>query len=170
MNQGIRILKLDREMQRVLSQQEIVMQKLTELESWLRSSYEQLTSTPRHHYSKQMCLTTPNPLQQSASTPSHQDPPFFPPAMAVSQLDPLAPVVHRPAVPHSQMLQPKKLINNDKALLSGAIEETLTAANDDIDRYPNLKGSKLPTLAACQASKSSFLWGENNEAVYSTLR
>ena len=33
--------------------------------------------------------------------------------MAVSQSDQPAPVVHCPAVPHSQMLQPKKLINND---------------------------------------------------------
>ena len=133
----------------------------------MRSSYEQLTSTPRHHYSKQMCLTTPNPLQHSASTPSHQYHPFFPPAMAVSQSDPPTPVVHRPAVPHSQIVQPKKLINNDKALPSGAIEETLSAADDDIAHYPNLKGSKLPTLAV-KLAKEAVLWGENNEAVYST--
>ena len=47
MNQGIRITKLERDVQCVLSQQEIVMQKLTELESWMRSSYGQLASTPR---------------------------------------------------------------------------------------------------------------------------
>lgn len=45
------------------------------------------------------------------------------------------------------MLQPKKLISNEKALPSGAIEETLSAADDVIARYPNLKGSRLPTLA-----------------------
>ena len=139
--------------------------RYAEVKSWLRSSYEHLT----YHYSKQMCLTTPNPLQHSASTPSHQYHPFFPPAMVVSQSNQPAPVVHRPAVPYSQMLQPKKLINNDKALSSGAIEQTLSAADDDIARYPNQKGSKLPTLAV-RLAKKSFLWGENNEAVYSTWK
>ena len=76
--------------------------------------------------------------------------------MSVSQSDQPVPVVHYPAVPHSQMLQPNKLINNDKALPSGAIEETLSAANDDIARYPNLKGSKLPTLAVKLAKEAFF--------------
>ena len=89
--------------------------------------------------------------------------------MAVSQSDPPPPIVHRPAVPHSQMLQPKKLINNDMALPSGAIEETISAADDDIASYPNLKGSKLPALAV-KLAKEAVLWGENNEAVYSTWR
>ena len=39
---------------------------------------------------------------------------------------------------------------------SGAIEETLSAADDDIAHYPNLKGSKLPTLAVKLAKEAFF--------------
>ena len=97
-------------------------------------------------------LDPPLPLQHSASTPSHQYQPFFPRQQQC--LSP--PVVHRPAVPHSQMLQLKKLISNEKAPPSGAIEEALSAADDVIACYTNLKGSKLPTLAMKLAKEAFF--------------
>ena len=135
--------------------------RYAEVNRRMRSSYEQLASTPRHYYSQQMCSVTPSTQHQlhriniSHSFPRQQQ--------CLSQIHLLQSFIVQ--LYHSQVLWPKKLINNDKALPSGAIEQTLSAADDVIARYPNLKGSKLPTLAI---SKRSFLRGENNEAVYWT--
>ena len=62
MNQGIQLTKLEQEIQFMRSQQEIIMQKLVEMESWFRSSHQQLShqqlvSTPRHHHHS----ISPNP-------------------------------------------------------------------------------------------------------------
>ena len=95
MNHGIQMTKLEREMQFVRSQQEVIMQRLIEIESWFRSSYQPLASTPHQHHTQMNFITT-NPLQylqtDSISTPPHQQKPlhqqFFPPATAASQPNP----------------------------------------------------------------------------------
>ena len=149
MNQGIRITKLERDLQTVISQQQFVLQKLTEVDSWIRSSQQQLASTPRHSHYASFTSNPPQYLQLSAPTQQHQQ--FPSPATAVSQPNPPP-----PAIPRSHTLQPKKLVTNDKALPSGAIEERLSAADDVIARYPNLKGGKVPTLAVKLAKEAFF--------------
>ena len=125
------------------------MQRLIEIESQFQSWYQPLASTPRQHHTQMNSITT-NPLQylqtDSISPLPHQQQPlhqqFFPRAAAASQ--------------PSQVLQPKKLINNDKALPSGGIEETLSTVEDVIARYSSLKGCKLPALAVKLAKEAFF--------------
>ena len=116
----------------MLSQQEVIMQKLLKIESSCQS-HQRLASTPQHYH---LQSDTVGPNQRSPLPP----PAFHPPAIASS----------------SQISQPKKLVSKGKALPSGAIEETLSDVDDVFARYPTLRGSKLPTLAVKLAKEAFF--------------
>lgn len=61
-----------------------------------------------------------------------------------------------PPLQQNTVHQPKKVKSTENALPSGAIDGTLSSAADVIARYPNLKESKLPTLAVKLAKEVFF--------------
>ena len=91
------------------------------------------------------------PAQQILLSTSAAFPPYMPPAtMSTSQQGALFP-------PSTSQL--KKVKFSERALSSGAIQESLDDINDAIARYPSLKGAKLPTLAQNLAKEAVL--GEN---------
>ena len=115
------------------------------------------SSIPHHHH---LVSPTCTPVHMQTSTPNHYSeqtsggpsatiPPYMPPATtSTSQQGALL----LPAT----TAQLKKVKVSDKALPSGAIEESLDDISDTIARYPGLKGAKLPTLAQKLAKEAVF--------------
>ena len=156
-------------MKAIVAQQEFVMNKLSNIERYLSNQFSSLqppqqqlqsraitpqcnlqaTPSSTHHHQQMVSpaiqTSTPNrypqqtPAQQILPSASAAFPPYMPPATtSTSQQGALLP-------PSTSQL--KKVKVSEKALPSGAIQESLDDINDTIARYPSLKGAKLPTLA-----------------------
>ena len=109
MNQGIPLTKLEQEMQYLQSQQEIIMQKLLNIESWFQASSQQLPqqqlawASTRHNLPIESSSPNPHQYLQTDSThapPHHQQ--FFSSVTAASQQSPLPPqfILQLQQLPH----------------------------------------------------------------------
>ena len=165
----------------IVAQQELIMNKLSNIERYLSSQFsyfqppkQQLesqavtlqqsfqgtpSSIPHHHH---LVSRTCTPVHMQTSTPNHYSeqtsggpsatiPPYMPPA-TTSTCTSQQGALLLPATT-SQL---KKVKVSDKALPSGAIEESLDYISDTIATYPALKGAKLPTLTQRLAKEAVF--------------
>lgn len=175
MYQGMRLRKVEEDMQAIIAQQQLILNKLSILESYMPHQFPQqqpqvqantpqnsyrATSTSTPHHQLELVSPTPasthqlHPYQQPMSagpSTSHQ---LFPPTQTATS--PYLPPAPAATTTSQQSAQLKKVKANERALPSGAIQESLDDVDDVMARYPNLKGAKLPTLAMKLAKEAVF--------------
>ena len=209
MYQGMRLTKVEEDMN-VIVEQQLIINKLSDLERYMSYQFPQqqpqpLANTPQHSYQApststphhQLELVSPTPAsthqlypyqqqmsagpstlqqpqQMSAGPSTLQQPQQMSAGSSASQqhfpstLRVISPyLVPATTTTSQQNAQPlsglpsatsrlKKVKVSERALPSGAIQESLENIDDVIARYPSLKGAKLPTLAMKVAREAVF--------------
>lgn len=197
MYQGMRLTKVEEDMNVIVEQQQLIINKLSDLERYMSYQFPQqqpqpLANTPQHSYQApststphhQLELVSPTPAsthqlypyqqQMSAGPSTLQQPqqmsagpsasqqhfpstsrvisPYLVPATTTTSQQNAQPLSGLP----SATSRLKKVKVSERALPSGAIQESLENIDDVIARYPSLKGAKLPTLAMKVAKEAVF--------------
>ena len=166
MNHGVHLSKVENDLKVVVSQQELILSKLTNIERCLSCQFPRFqpypqqqiqgcipqrqlqvpsTSTPWEQQGAPINLDHSASLQCYPSTPSG----FVAPPTSISQTSP-------PPGLSTTTKQLKKIKMTEKALSSTSIQESLSDIDDVIASYLNLKGAKLPTLAMKLAKEAVF--------------
>ena len=163
---SVRLSKVENDLKVVVSQQELILNKLTSIERCLSYQFPWFQPYPQ----QQIQGCTPQRQLQVPSTYTPQEQQGAP-----INLDHSASLQHYPSTPSGFVAPPtsilqtslppgfstttkqlKKIKTTEKALPSTSIQESLSDNDDVIASYPNHKGAKLPTLAMKLAKEAVF--------------